>query len=269
MKLKSALSSGFGLAVLLCAGVATAAEGGQWQILASGWDYDPSGTVTDSRNSGDVTYDVDSDLNMSDGDSSYIRIAYEQRGVSRSNAALFIYDVETRGGCTANNATRECGAEESSGGLFGGGVTTTEVEASAEASAPTIAWWSRFGNDRLMLDVGASLSYVSGSITVRGENDANSDDEFDAVLPALYAGLNAYLHDTLRLHARFNGISAGDNAFYAAEYGVTWQPFQGENFSFGLEVGQREIEVEVDDVDSGDQVDIALEGSYLGAIFSF
>lgn len=260
------------VALLLVPVTSVAAEG-QWHILASSWHYDPSGTVTDSRSTGDVTYDVDQDLQSSDGNDAYLRIAFEHRGVNRSNAALFVYQLETRGGCDADVVTRECGATGSGGGflggLLGGGSATVAVSSYAKARAPTVAWWTRLGNDTFTFDLGASISYISGEVQVRDENDGSSDDDFDAVVPAFYGGLNLYLHPSLKVSARANGISVDDNAFLAVEYGVSWLPLAGERFVLGAEAGYRQVDVKLDNLDNDDKVDIRVDGFYLGAVLAF
>lgn len=246
---------------------------GEWQVLLGTWSYDPSGTVTDqgSQTSGNVTYDVDSDLDMSSGDSGYYRIAWEKPGTSRGNVGFFMYDVESTGGCTANNTTRECddGTGGGGGGLFPGNPNTTEVTATAEASAPTVAWWGRVGNEILTFDLGISLSYVDGTVVVRTETDPVSDDEFNTVIPAVYTGLNLYARPNLRFHVRANGVSSGSEAFLAVEYGVSWKPIKNGRFGFGAEAGYRSFDVEIDNTDNGDQVDIELDGAYVGALLSF
>ncbi len=168
-----------------------------------------------------------------------------------------------------------CTAARGAGGGGGilppiiGGGGTTDITARAEASAPTVAWWSRFGDDTLSFDLGLSLSYVDGTIVVRTETDPVSNDEFNSVIPALYAGFNLNLKQNIRLHISANGVSSGGDSLLAMEYGASWMPLSNGRFGFGLEVGHRSFDVQIDDTDNGDSVDIELDGTYLGALLSF
>jgi outer membrane protein len=117
------------------------------------------------------------------------------------------------------------------------------------------------------VDLGVTLRYLSGDVTVTPYASALSEEvSFSVLTPMLYGKLRFNLPVTdLSFQAEGNGIGYGDTTFYDLSMGVRYELFG----VLGIEGGWRSVNLESSDLADGLFLDLQSNGVYALIVWDF
>ena len=217
------------------------AGAGQWQGEYSG-------------NAGDPSIDVKS-LGMDEEDNNYYYIALEHPVPISPNIKLQKMDITSEQTATIDQTFTIDGT------TF---VAGTEVASDFDLSHMDIVLYYELLDNWVNLDVGLNIRKFDGHVTAVSEFTAESV-ELDEAIPMIYAKAQFDLPLTgFSVGLEGNAINYEDNRL--TDYSAKLQYMFDSALDIGLEVGYREMSLEVDEDVTAD---IQLKGPYAALLFHF
>jgi len=127
-----------------------------------------------------------------------------------------------------------------------------------------IAYW-RILDNWVNLDLGFNLKTINGNIKLSATGSSDTDKDFSATVPMLYAKGRFDLPFTgLSAEADMSYISYSGNKFSDFKAGVVYQT----SYGLGATAGLRTENLTIDDIDDFN-ADLTISGAYLGVFYHF
>ncbi len=127
-----------------------------------------------------------------------------------------------------------------------------------------IAYW-RILDNWVNLDLGINLKTINGNIKLSATGSSDTDKDFSATVPMLYAKGRFDLPFTgLSAEADMSYISYSGNKFTDFKAGVVYQT----SYGLGATAGVRTENLTIDDIDDFN-ADLTISGAYLGVFYHF
>ncbi|AZZ91211.1 TIGR04219 family outer membrane beta-barrel protein [Hahella sp. KA22] len=215
----------------------------------SGWNADFTGDVQ----SGSESVDLENDLGL--GDDTFIQgyVAFEHFVPGLPNLRLQYTELSQNGQGTLTKT-------------FDGVTFTGDVDTDVDLThTDLIAYW-RLLDNVVSLDLGLQARIFDGEITIKqkGASTNESTTAIDEVVPMLYGAVGVDLPLTgLSVGASLAGLKYSDNRMLDVAARINY-----EIEVVGVELGWREMQLELDDVSDVD-ADVDIGGPYLGVSVHF
>ncbi len=218
-------------------------------------NYDMSGDFQDLNDNGSVI-DLEDDLNLEGDTGNYYYIAIEHFVPLIPNLKVARSEIEESARSTLSRSVRFQGQ------LF---PAATQVATQIDFSHTDFTLYYEILDNWVNLDLGLTGRQLDGELTMVGQGLVSAQEELDEFVPLLYGKARFDLPLTgLYVEATADWINVG---------GVNITDFWGKlgytfAFGLGLELGIREIAIELDDIEDLD-ASIDLSGTYMAATFHF
>lgn len=216
--------------------------------------YDLSGEIRDLENSG-TEIDTEKDLGLSGESGNYFYVAVEHFVPLLPNIKLSRSDISESSTSTLERSI----VFDSQTFSF-----NEQVESKFDLSHTDATLYYELLDNWVTLDLGLTVRMFDGELSVRSSTDYAQED-LDFAAPLLYGKVKVDLPLTgLYVSAEGNAISVGGVEFIdlLAKVGYRF------GFGLGVEVGLREIDFTLDDVEDL-EADLSLSGTYAAATFHF
>lgn len=114
----------------------------------------------------------------------------------------------------------------------------------------------------LQLDLGISLRQIEGEVEIVSSLSQTNID-FDETLPLLYSKFRFDMYSGWWIGAELHGAAFSDNQILDTNIKLGWET----EYGLGLEVGYRELQIELEDLGDITESDVELSGPYFGLNF--
>ena len=148
---------------------------------------------------------------------------------------------------------------------FGGVSLDSDVETNLDLTHTDLVLYYEILDNYVMVDVGLNIRMFDGRLLIEDQStNETSDTKIDEIIPMAYAAADVELPFTgLSVGAELSAISYSDNSLMDGKVRLR----QGFGLAF-LELGYRQMSIEVEDVDEID-VDADISGGYLSVGLDF
>lgn len=219
---------------------------------ASAWQPDFSGNV--STGGASAAINLQDDLGFDDDDSTSYYIALEHPLPVLPNLRLSHTDLETSASATLSRDI-----------TFDDQVYTfnSNVNSTLDLSHTDATFYYELLDNWVNLDMGLTARIFDSQVDI-SDNSSTASESMDVVVPMLYASGRFDLPlSGLYAGASANGLSLGDADLLDYLINVGYETSLG----LGMELGYRKLDLNYDD--DNDEIDLAVDGAYLGLYFDF
>lgn len=221
-------------------------------------DFDTSGSFRDLQDNG-TEIDLEKDLNLSGDTGTYLYLALEHGIPILPNFKIARTELEESARTRLDNDITFDGVT-----FPAGAVAVTEMD----LSHTDFTFYYEVLDNWINLDIGLTARQFDGGIESRatlGGNSATASLDLDFTAPLLYAKAQIDLPLTgLYVGGDVNWIGYSGSQFHDvwARVGYVFA------FGLGLEVGYRQMKLDVDDIDDL-EANVTIDGNYVAATFHF
>jgi len=223
---------------------------------ANYWNYDISGTARYKTSNSANDIDVNDDLGYNDGSSNVIYAALEHPVPIIPNVRLVYTDIDEN----ANGQLTKT--------VVYGDTTylaNEQVSSLVELKQTDITLYYSVLDNVVNLDLGLTAKYIDSKARITGQVSGTEEADLSVWVPMIYAGVGVDLPLTgLSVSADGSAIGYSGSSFYdftvRASYQTPWL--------VGLDVGYRQVSLDLDDVDDS-FANVDFSGPYAGAYLHF
>ena len=225
-------------------------------IGIEGWDVSPTGKFG-SRKDNQQTFDFGDETPAS------FYVAIEHLLPMIPNVRVTYQDLDYTGKTTLTNTF-----------IFGGTTYAVNSNLLSETNIggfDTDLYYELFDNDLISLDLGMSVKYVDGDITVKNVDSPaqQSKETFDGFLPMLYARAEFGIPGTgLSIFGEGNYITISDNTASDYTLALAYEFVDTPAVDITGYLGYRRFNLDLEDIDKV-VVNINMDGLYGGVVFHF
>ena len=205
------------------------------------------------------SFDLENDLGLDEEDGNTLWVAIEHPIPLLPNIKLERNELKTSGNNTPVN------------NLVYGDTTFnagTEVTTDFDLSHNDYVLYYEVLDNWVNLDIGIDIKQFDGSVSIRDVNGVigSAEEKLDAPIPMLYLAARFDLPLTgLSFGAQGAGISAGGATLKDIRFNIAYE----FAFGLGIEAGQRNMTIEIDEDEEDVFGDLEFKGNYIAATFHF
>lgn len=221
----------------------------------SSWEHSYDGTIQDLNiTGGGDEIDFNSDLGLDEEKGNVIYIALEHGVPVLPNVKVQNTEIET---VATGNPSKTIN--------YGGETfqVSDTITTDADLSHTDVTMYYQVLDNWLSLDIGVTLRLFDGFINITSEIGDSASEDFNALLPLLYAKARLDLPLSgayADIHA--NALGDGDNMFIDFQATIGYESGLGA----GVELGFRSLDLELDDIDDV-AIDLTIDGAFIGVFY--